>query len=102
RPFVPKPTTTRWRRTVRDHLVVVGFGTKGRSAVEAFLAEKDGKPEQIVVVDTDRAALSVANARGLVTVHGSATRADVLRVAGVPRARAVVVAPNRDDTAVLV
>lgn len=92
----------RWRRTVRDHLVVVGFGTKGRSAVEAFLAEKGGKPEQIVVVDTDRAALSVANARGLVTVHGSATRADVLRVAGVPRARAVVVAPNRDDTAVLV
>ena len=92
----------RWRRTVHDHLIVVGFGTKGRSAVDAFLAEKGGKPDQIVVVDTDKAALHAANARGLVTVHGSATRSDVLRVAGVQRARAVVIAPNRDDTAVLV
>jgi voltage-gated potassium channel len=91
-----------WRRTVRDHVVVIGFGTKGRSAVNALLAEEDSDPSQVVVVDTDRAALDAASARGLITVHGSATRSDVLRVAGVQRARAVVVAPNRDDTAVLV
>ena len=35
-------------------------------------------------------------------MHGSGTRSDVLRVAGVPRARAIVVAANRDDSAVLV
>lgn len=35
-------------------------------------------------------------------MHGSATKADVLKIAGVTRARAVVVAPNMDDTAVLV
>jgi voltage-gated potassium channel len=54
------------------------------------------------VVDTDQAMLEAASAQGLVTVHGSGTRSDVLRVAGVPRARAVVVAASRDDSAVLI
>jgi voltage-gated potassium channel len=91
----------RWRSKVRDHVVVVGYGTKGRSAVNTVLS--DGiEPERIVVVDTDQSMLDAASALGLVTVHGSGTRSDVLRVAGVPRARAVVVAASRDDSAVLV
>ncbi|WP_414935564.1 potassium channel family protein [Amycolatopsis sp. cmx-11-51] len=92
----------KWRTKVRDHTVVVGFGTKGRSAVNALLGDENTEPDHIVVVDTDQQALEAATSLGLVTVHGSATRADVLRVAGVQRAKAVVVAPNRDDTAVLV
>lgn len=91
----------RWRKAVRNHTVVIGFGTKGRSAVTAMLS--DGvDPAQIVVVDTDPDALDRAGNLGLVTVQGSATKSDVLKLAGVPRARSVVVAPNRDDTAVLV
>lgn len=91
----------RWRNRVRNHTIVVGYGTKGRSAVAALLA--DGVPaNQIVIIDTDRSALNRAENLGLVTVYGSATKADVLKVAGVNRARAVVVAPNMDDTAVLV
>ncbi|MBV7292498.1 potassium channel family protein [Corynebacterium sp. CCM 8835] len=91
----------RWRKRMRNHTVVVGYGTKGRSAVAALMA--DGTPpSQIVVVDTDRHSLDMASSQGLVTVHGSATKADVLKLAGVTRARAVVVAPNMDDTAVLV
>ena len=91
----------RWRKRMRNHTVVVGYGTKGRSAVAALLA--DGVPaNQIVVIDTDQVSLDAANNSGLVTVKGSATKADVLRLAGVSRARAVVVAPNLDDTAVLV
>jgi voltage-gated potassium channel len=90
-----------WRKKVRDHVVVIGFGTKGRSAVSAVMT--DGmKPGQIVVVDTDQNSLDAASALGLVTVNGSGTRSDVLRVAGVDRARAVVVAANRDDSAVLI
>ncbi|MFI1915956.1 potassium channel family protein [Nocardia sp. NPDC020380] len=91
----------RWRRSVRNHTVVVGYGTKGRTAVDALLG--DGvQPADIVVVDTDPVVLETAANAGLVTVHGSATRSDVLRLAGVQHAAAVVVAPNRDDTAVLV
>jgi len=86
---------------VRAHTVVVGYGTKGQSAVAAMLG--DGvQPEQIVVVDTDPAMVDAASALGLVTVRGSATKSDVLRLAGAGAARSVVVATNRDDTAVLV
>lgn len=91
----------RWRSVVRNHTVVVGYGTKGRSAVAAMLADEVDAGD-IVVVDTDPQALKAAAARGLVTVNGSATRSDVLKLAGVTRARSVVVATNSDDTAVLV
>ncbi|RVW05309.1 potassium channel family protein [Rhodococcus xishaensis] len=91
----------RWRHRVRNHTVVVGFGTKGRTAIDAMLG--DGiLPSDIVVVDTDQAVLDAAASLGLVTVHGSATKSDVLRLAGVQNAASIIVAANRDDTAVLV
>ena len=91
----------RWRSRVRDHTVVVGYGTKGRAAVDTLLGDGT-EPTDIVVVDTDRTQLDAASALGLVTVTGNATRSSVLRIAGVQQARAIVVATNRDDTAVLV
>ncbi|AXK88123.1 NAD-binding protein [Nocardia farcinica] len=91
----------RWRRSVRNHTVVVGYGTKGRTAIDAMVG--DGvQPADIVVVDTDPIALEAAANAGLVTVHGSATQSDVLRLASVQNAASVIVAANRDDTAVLV
>lgn len=91
----------RWRTTLRNHTVVVGYGTKGRSAVAALLADEISASE-IVVVDNDPQALKAAAARGLVTVSGSATKSDVLKLAGVTRARAVVVSLSSDDSSVLV
>lgn len=90
-----------WRSRVQDHVVVIGYGTKGRSAVNALLGE-NFSPERIVVVDIDQRALDTASTLGLVTVNGSGTRSDVLRVANAQHARAVVAATERDDTAVLV
>lgn len=92
---------SRWRSRVRDHTIVVGYGTKGRAAVETLLGD-GAEPTDIVVVDTDRANLDAASALGLVTVTGNATRSSVLRIAGLQQAQAIVVAVNRDDTAVLV
>ncbi|HEX8761794.1 MAG TPA: potassium channel family protein [Pseudonocardiaceae bacterium] len=91
----------RWRRKVRDHVVVIGYGTKGRSAVSSMLGD-DEESVAVVVVDTNPSALEAANARGLVTVNGNGTRSDVLRLAGVAQARTVVIATNRDDAAVLI
>jgi voltage-gated potassium channel len=91
----------RWRSRVRNHTVVVGYGTKGKTAVAAMLS--DGVPAgNVVVVDTDQVPLDHAATAGLVTVHGDATRADVLRLAGAQHASSIVVATRRDDTAVLV
>ncbi|WP_185061122.1 NAD-binding protein [Pseudonocardia eucalypti] len=91
----------RWRDQVRDHVVVIGYGTKGAAAVDTMLSD-GADPATIVVVDSDPERLRLAGGRGLVTVSGSGTRSEALRAAGVPRAASIVVAPNRDDTAVLV
>ena len=91
----------RWRNSVRNHTVVIGYGTKGKTAVAAMVG--DGVPPgEIVVVDTEQASLDNASAAGLVTVRGDANRSDVLRLAGAQRAETIIVATNSDPTAVLV
>ncbi|KUN83964.1 Ion channel protein [Streptomyces bungoensis] len=91
----------RWRSALRDHTVVVGFGTKGRSAIRTVCATGLRK-EQVVVVDPSSKVIDTANAEGFAGVMGDATRSEVLERAEVHRARQIIVAPQRDDTAVLV
>jgi len=92
---------TRWRNSVQDHIVVVGYGVKGRSTVKTLLAS--GVPRsQVVVVDPSQSNVAEANESGLVGVVGDAARSEVLQRAQVERASKIVVAPARDDTAVLV
>ncbi|MFE9422474.1 potassium channel family protein [Kitasatospora sp. NPDC006697] len=91
----------RWRSAVHEHAVIVGYGTKGRSAVQTLLGQGIAR-EAIVVVDPQRRVVEQAALDGLVGVVGDATRTDTLLRAEVPRAAQVVVAPERDDTAVLV
>lgn len=59
-------------------MVVVGYGTKGRSAVSAVLAG-GVEPSDIAVVDQDEVVLQAASTLGFGTVHGTGTRAGVLR-----------------------
>lgn len=91
----------RWRSKVRNHTVVVGYGTKGKTAVAA-IRDDETASKDVIVVDTDKTALDHASNAGLVTVHGDATRSDVLRLAAVQHASAIIIATSRDDTAVLV
>jgi len=91
----------RWRNSVRNHTVVIGYGTKGRTAVAAMIGD-GAAPADIVVVDTDQPSLDRANAAGLVTVRGDANKSDVLRLAGAQHAHSIIVATNSDPTAVLV
>lgn len=86
---------------MRDHTVVVGFGTKGRSAVETLCATGLRK-EQVVVVDPSSGVVDAAAAEGYAGVTGDATRSDVLMRAELHRARQIIIATQRDDTAVLV
>jgi voltage-gated potassium channel len=58
--------------------------------------------KDIVVVDENAAALERAKGAGLVTVRGDGTDSEVLRLASAQHADTIIVAANRDDTAVLV
>ncbi|MCM1965657.1 MULTISPECIES: TrkA family potassium uptake protein [unclassified Streptomyces] len=92
---------SRWRKNLREHTVVVGFGTKGRSALQTLLATGLSK-EQVVIVDPSAKVIDIANAEGFTGVVGDATRSDVLLRAEIQKARQIVIATQRDDTAVLV
>ena len=90
----------RWRRKMESHVVVVGYGTKGRSAIATLVS--NGTPrESLVVVDPASVAASDANNDGLAVVRGDATRRDVLRRAGVESASQVIITTDLDATNVL-
>jgi voltage-gated potassium channel len=90
-----------WRRKLNDHVVICGFGTKGRSALSSLLGTGTNL-DQIVVIDERPEAIEAATREGVTGVLGSAARRDVLIEAAVPEAIAVIVATDRDDTSVLV
>ena len=86
---------------MRNHVVVVGYGTKGRSAVETL--ENNG-PTRL------RSWSSTAGPRrsptptcgGYAAIEGDATRRDILRRAEIIKAREVIITLDRDDSAILV
>ncbi len=90
----------RWKARMRDHVVVLGYGTKGRNAVRA-LRLRDHSADRIVVVEQQHVAAAQAGRDGYAVVVGSATHKASLAEAQVERARTVIIALDRDDTAVL-
>jgi voltage-gated potassium channel len=91
---------SRWRKTLKDHVIICGFGTKGRAAATTLIGN-GYRPQQLVVVDESPSARSKATSMGLSAVAGSATTQHALLDAGIADAAAVVVAVDRDDAAVL-
>jgi voltage-gated potassium channel len=91
----------RWRKKhMAEHIVVVGYGTKGRSAVETLV--KNGKDrESIVIVDRSSTAAADAAGDGIAIVTGDATRREVLRRAGAETAHQVIITTDTDATNVL-
>jgi voltage-gated potassium channel len=84
-----------------DHVIVCGYGVKGRAIVDELLAH--GQPrDQIVAIDEIEEAVEMATRHGLVALQGDASREALLRAANVEAANTVLVAPNRDDAAVLI
>ena len=90
-----------WRRRLKDHVIVCGYGSTGRSAVKTLRGKGVGR-EEIIVIDTRQQACEAAEDDGYATIRGSASDVAVLHDAGVSDAGSIVVAPDRDDTAVLI
>ena len=90
----------RWRARMRDHVIVLGYGTKGRNAVRE-LRLKGLAADRVLVVDRSPTATADAARDGYLSVTGDVTRSETLVTALADRARTVVVAVDRDDTAIL-
>jgi len=91
----------RWRKRLQKHTIVCGYGVKGRSAVRTLLG-KGLDPKQVVAIEPSAEARGRATADGLAVVAGSAASQDALNEADIAKASAVIVAADRDDTAVLI
>jgi voltage-gated potassium channel len=91
----------RWRRRLKDHTIICGYGTKGTAAVSALL-ETGYDKSRIVIVENREAALRQAAANGLVAIEGNATRRSVLLEADVKNAKSVIIATDSDEASVLI
>jgi voltage-gated potassium channel len=91
----------RWRRKLKDHVIVCGYGTKGRAAISALL-ETGYDKSRIVVVESREVALRQAAANGLVAIEGNATRSAVLLEADVKNCKSVIIATDTDEASVLI
>jgi voltage-gated potassium channel len=90
----------RWRKKMGKHVVVIGYGTKGRSAVQTLISNGLDR-DAVVIVDPSGVALQDAHADGLAVVTGDATRRDVLRRAGVAESEQVIITTDSDASNVL-
>lgn len=91
---------SQWRKNLRNHTVLIGYGTMGQSAANTLLrAGIDA--ERIVVIDHNPQAVAAANRHGYAALEGDATSRELLRRAELPRAREVIITVNRDDTTIL-
>ncbi|MFZ0529044.1 MAG: potassium channel family protein [Propionicimonas sp.] len=91
---------SRWRKTMRNHSVIIGYGTTGQSA--AATLQRSGVPaERTLVIDSDPQAVAAANRHGLAAFEGDATSRELLHRAELPKAREIIITVGRDDTAIL-
>jgi voltage-gated potassium channel len=88
------------RERLEDHVIVAGFGVKGRAIVDELLAHGHVR-ENIVIIDPDEDAVAETARRGLVGLRGDASTEALLRAAAIEKAAYMLVAPNRDDASVL-
>jgi CPA2 family monovalent cation:H+ antiporter-2 len=82
-------------REARDHVLIAGFGRVGQTM--ALLLEARGAPYIALDLDPDRVA--EARRRGLPVYYGDASRADVLKAAGLENARLVMITVDEPDSA---
>lgn len=80
--------------TLSDHYILAGFGRVGREAARELRASD----KQIVVIDRADDHVSAATEIGCLHVKGDATSDEVLRAAGIERARGLFVTTGNDAT----
>ena len=91
----------RIQRTLRDHIIIAGYGTKNSRAVEELI-DLGAEPADIVVIDTSDDRLEKAKAIGCTVLKGDATRDETLRAVHIERAKLLIISAGRDDTSILI
>jgi len=91
----------RIQRTLCDHIVIAGFGTKNTRAVKELI-DLGSEAESIVVIDTNDDRLEKAKAMGCTVLKADATRDESLKAVHINRAKLMIISAGRDDTSILI
>jgi len=88
-----------WRRRMKnqisklkDHFIICGYGRVGREVALAF----SGSKVPFVVIDPDEAAFAEAKGNSYLCLQGSASSDEILKEAGISRARGLIAATGND------
>ena len=91
----------RMERTIaklKEHFILCGYGRVGQEIARIFTEE--GVP--FVIVDKDQESIATAEKDGYLYVLGDATSDEVLKEAGIERARGLVIAVGNDADSVYI
>jgi voltage-gated potassium channel len=91
----------RIQQSLKNHVVIAGYGTKNRRAVRELI-ELGANPNDIVVIDPSEDRLERAKELGCIVFKADATRDETLRAVHVERAKLVIISAGRDDTSILI
>ena len=98
RGFVRRRRMTTRLAELRDHYILCGYGRMGTEVARSFQA--GGVP--FVVVERDQTTVAEMTEAGILAVLGDATSDDVLRTAGVQRAKGLVASTGNDSDNVFI
>ncbi|MBX3118549.1 MAG: potassium channel family protein [Fimbriimonadaceae bacterium] len=101
RKSIEKIEMRKLKRSLKNHIVICGFGVKGRSAMLELL-ERGVAPESIIVIDSEPMAIAEANRMGANAFLGNAASEDMLRDVAIDKASEAIVVPNNDEACVLI
>ena len=77
---------------LNDHIIVCGYGRVGKSVVHQLSAEK----LQFVIIETESERVLHLHELGHLALHGNAANEELLRAAGIDRARGLVACAGTD------
>jgi voltage-gated potassium channel len=83
---------------LRDHFIICGYGRIGTQVVAEF---EDHKVPYVVIDQTEE-ALERIRAEGRLHIEGDASKEDILKQAGIERARGLISAVDSDERAVYI
>ncbi|TMC53435.1 MAG: potassium channel protein [Chloroflexi bacterium] len=83
---------------LRDHFIICGYGRIGTQVVAEF---EDHKVPYVVIDQTDE-ALERIRAEGRLHIEGDASKEDILKQAGIERARGLISAVDSDERGVYI
>jgi CPA2 family monovalent cation:H+ antiporter-2 len=86
-PEAPAGAGPAGKKSLRDHVILVGFGIGGRQVARIL----HPRGFRIAVIELNRETLRNVAAEGMATVYGDAARPAVLSAAGIESAKALIV-----------